>query len=164
MEATFAAFSKFGDSKSTGKELDNKKLSKLCKDTGIMGKLVTSTDVDICFSKHKPKGGRTITTKEFKALLEDLSVKRFPKLSPEERKAAMEKLVSDKGPQTAGTTKTAKGGATGRLTDTSKYTGSHKERFGADGKGKGLEGRADLADNSGYVGNYKGADTFDGTH
>ena len=42
--------------------------------------------------------------KEFKALLEDLSVKRFPKLSPEERKAAMEKLVSDKGPQTAGTT------------------------------------------------------------
>lgn len=54
MEATFAAFSKFGDSKSTGKEMDNKKLSKLCKDTGLMGKLVTSTDVDICFSKHKP--------------------------------------------------------------------------------------------------------------
>ena len=54
MEETFANFSKFGDSKSTGKELDNKKFSKLCKDTGIMGKLVTSTDVDICFSKHKP--------------------------------------------------------------------------------------------------------------
>ena len=54
MEETFANFSKFGDTKSTGKELDNKKFSKLCKDSGIMGKLVTSTDVDIIFSKYKP--------------------------------------------------------------------------------------------------------------
>ena len=50
------------------------------------------------------KGGRTITVKEFKAILEDLSAKRFPKLSPTERKAAMEELVSNKEPQTAGTT------------------------------------------------------------
>jgi hypothetical protein len=28
-----------------------------------------------------------------------------------------------------------------RLTDTSKYTGAHKARFGADGKGRGLAGR-----------------------
>jgi p25-alpha len=27
-----------------------------------------------------------------------------------------------------------------RLTDTSKYTGSHKERFDAEGKGRGREG------------------------
>lgn len=54
MEETFANFSKFGDTKSTGKELDNKKFSKLCKEAGIMGKLVTSTDVDIIFSKYKP--------------------------------------------------------------------------------------------------------------
>ena len=39
--------------------------------------------------------------------------------------------------------------------------GSHKERFGEDGKGKGIAGRADMVDNTGYVGNYKGADTFD---
>ena len=44
------------------------------------------------------------------------------------------------------------------------FPGSHKERFGEDGKGKGLEGRKDLADDSGYVGNYKGADTYDKTH
>ena len=42
--------------------------------------------------------------KEFKAILEDLSAKRFPKLSPTERKAAMEELVLNKEPQTAGTT------------------------------------------------------------
>ena len=30
---------------------------------------------------------------------------------------------------------------TARMTDTSKYTGTHKERFDADGKGKGADGR-----------------------
>ena len=48
-----------------------------------------------------------------------------------------------------------------RLTDTSKYTGSHKERFDASGKGKGIEGREDVADTSGYVTGYKEKDTYD---
>lgn len=47
------------------------------------------------------------------------------------------------------------------MTDSSKYTGSHKERFDESGKGKGAEGRVDKADTSGYVGNYKGEGTFD---
>ncbi len=51
-----------------------------------------------------------------------------------------------------------------KMTDTSNYTGSHKERFGEDGKGKGIEGREDRADNSGYVGNYKEAGTYDKKH
>ncbi len=49
---------------------------------------------------------------------------------------------------------------TSRLTDTSKYTGAHKERFDESGKGKGLEGRVDAANTSGYVGNYKGEGSF----
>jgi len=60
--------------------------------------------------------------------------------------------------------KTAKGGATARLTDVKGYTGSHKERFDADtGKGKGKEGRADVTRNTGYVGNYKNEGTYGGT-
>lgn len=51
--------------------------------------------------------------------------------------------------------------ATARLTDTSKYTGSHKERFDGEGKGKGKTGRVEEKDASGYVGNYKGAGTYD---
>lgn len=54
-----------------------------------------------------------------------------------------------------------KTGAVDRLTDTSKYTGSHKERFDESGKGKGKEGREDIADDSGYVGGYKNKDTYD---
>ncbi|XP_052791030.1 tubulin polymerization-promoting protein family member 2-like [Mya arenaria] len=75
-------------------------------------------------------------------------------------KADMCSCISGGGPQVKATKQSATGNV-GGLTDASKYTGAHKERFDADGKGKGIEGRADIADNSGYVGNYKGQDTFD---
>lgn len=52
-------------------------------------------------------------------------------------------------------------GAVERLTDTSKYTGSHKERFDESGKGKGKSGRENIVDTSGYVSAYKNAGTYD---
>ena len=56
-----------------------------------------------------------------------------------------------------------KEGAVDRLTDTSKYTGSHKQRFDQTGQGKGLEGRHDFDDkaSAGYVGGYKGQGKYD---
>jgi len=54
-----------------------------------------------------------------------------------------------------------KAGGVDRLTDTSKYTGAHKERFDESGKGKGAAGRTDTQQNTGYVGQYKGAGTYD---
>lgn len=51
-----------------------------------------------------------------------------------------------------------------RLTDPSKYTGSHKERFDQTGKGKGIAGRKDVVDNAGYVSGYTHKDTYDKTH
>ena len=49
------------------------------------------------------------------------------------------------------------------MTDAKLYTGSHKDRFDADtGKGKGKIGRADVAKNTGYVGNYKNEGTYGG--
>lgn len=50
--------------------------------------------------------------------------------------------------------------AVDRLTDTSKYTGTHKQRFDETGKGKGIAGRKDLPDTSGYVTGYQNKDTF----
>eukprot|EP01113_Clastostelium_recurvatum_P032364 TRINITY_DN4150_c0_g1_i1.p1 TRINITY_DN4150_c0_g1~~TRINITY_DN4150_c0_g1_i1.p1 ORF type:complete len:231 (-),score=71.51 TRINITY_DN4150_c0_g1_i1:50-682(-) len=46
-------------------------------------------------------------------------------------------------------------GVLDRLTDTSKYTGSHKERFDAEGKGKGKSGRMDLVPDDGYVASFR---------
>lgn len=51
-----------------------------------------------------------------------------------------------------------------RLTDPSKYTGSHKERFDEAGKGKGIAGRKNIVDSSGYVSGYQHKDTYDKTH
>ena len=43
--------------------------------------------------------------KEFEAILDDLSVKRFPKKeSPDEKKEAIRTLIAGKGPKTKGTT------------------------------------------------------------
>lgn len=56
--------------------------------------------------------------------------------------------------------KMAKTGAVDRLTNTSRYTGSHKERFDDSGKGKGREGREEIVENTGYVGAYKNAGTY----
>lgn len=51
-----------------------------------------------------------------------------------------------------------------RLTDVSKYTGSHKLRFDESGKGKGAAGRRDDADKSGYVSGYQNRDSYSKTH
>lgn len=50
--------------------------------------------------------------------------------------------------------------AVDRLTDTSKYTGTHKQRFDDSGKGKGISGRKDLVDESGYVTGYQNKDSY----
>lgn len=63
--------------------------------------------------------------------------------------------------------KTVSSDVVDRMTDTSKYTGSHKHRFDEEGKGKGLEGRDSIAKGKGmipgsvsgqtaYVSGYKG--------
>lgn len=57
--------------------------------------------------------------------------------------------------------KVSKTAAVDRLTDTSKYTGSHKERFDEAGKGRGRGGREELVENTGYVASYKNAGTYE---
>ncbi|XP_035678571.1 tubulin polymerization-promoting protein family member 3-like isoform X2 [Branchiostoma floridae] len=157
---SFKAFAIQGDTKATGKDMTNKNWAKMCKDCKVIdGKKVTGTDVDIVFSKVKDKSARTITLGQCKTALEELSAKRFPK--DDEGKNKTFALIAGKKPGTTGATKAVKAGGVDRLTDTSQYTGSHKERFDASGKGKGLEGREDRAENTGYVGAYKEAGTYD---
>ena len=60
--------------------------------------------------------------------------------------------------------KISKTGGVDKMTDASQYTGAHKERFDAEGKGKGIDGRADRVENKGYVGQYKGEGTYDKKH
>ncbi|XP_066484862.1 tubulin polymerization-promoting protein family member 2-like [Tiliqua scincoides] len=165
VEKAFRKFAVYGDTAATGNDMTGKNFSKMLKETGVMdGKFVTSTDVDIVFNKVKTKGARNITFGEFQLAIKELSAKRFKGKSPDEALEATNKLMEGKEPVSMGATKSITAGAVDRLTDTSKYTGSHKERFDESGKGKGIAGRADMVANSGYVGAYKGAGTYDKSH
>ncbi|NWJ10901.1 TPPP2 protein, partial [Crypturellus undulatus] len=165
VEEAFRKFATYGDTAASGNDMTGKNFSKMCKECGVMdGKAVTSTDVDIVFNKVKTKGARTITFAQFQQAMKELCGKRFKGKAPEEALEAVYGLLDGKEPGNVGVTKATTVGGVERLTDTSKYTGSHKERFDESGKGKGLAGREDLTDNSGYVGAYKGAGTYDKTH
>ncbi|XP_029008639.1 tubulin polymerization-promoting protein family member 2 [Betta splendens] len=162
VQASFHRFAVHGDTKATGKEMNGKNFAKLCKDCHIIdGKNVTTTDVDIVFSKVKVKSARVITFEQFAQAMAELAAKRFKGPSKEESLQQLYGLIIGKEPTNAGVTKVAKAAAVDRLTDASKYTGSHKERFDESGKGKGKAGREEIPDTSGYVSAYKGSGTYD---
>ncbi|XP_076868617.1 tubulin polymerization-promoting protein isoform X1 [Brachyhypopomus gauderio] len=162
LEEAFRRFAVHGDTRATGRDLHGKNWSKLCKDCGVIdGKLITLTDVDIVFSKVKNKSSRTITYNQFREALSELARKRFKDKSSEEAAEEVFKMVEGKSPIIAGVTRAVASPTVSRLTDTTKFTGSHKERFDETGRGKGKAGRVDMVDKSGYVSGYKHAGTYE---
>ncbi|CAL1604659.1 unnamed protein product [Knipowitschia caucasica] len=159
----FRRFAAHGDHKAAAaSEMPGQKWAKLCKDCKIIdGKHVTSTDTDIIFSKLIPKTSRGMSYADFRKALEMLAQKRFPDQSKEDALQSVHKLIEGKGPANAGVTKVDKTGAVDRLTDTSRYTGSHKERFDVSGRGRGRGGREDLVENTGYVSSYRHQGTYE---
>jgi len=146
-----------------GEAATSKDMTKWFTDAGAFGKKCCSNDLDIQFSKVKTKGKNTITLAQAKDLV-GLMAKSYAddkKLDAEAAKAKLIEKLSGATPKGHGTTGTSKTGGVSKMTDASKYTGSHKERFDASGKGKGIEGRSDKADNTGYVGAYKGQGSYD---
>uniref|UniRef100_H3DM30 Tubulin polymerization promoting protein n=1 Tax=Tetraodon nigroviridis TaxID=99883 RepID=H3DM30_TETNG len=162
LEEAFRRFAIHGDTRATGKEMHGKNWSKLCKDCGVIdGKSITLTDVDIVFSKVKKKSCRNITYDEFKTALAELARKKYKEKSGEEAEAEIFKLVEGKSPIISGVTRAVASPTVSRLTDTTKFTGSHKERFDSTGRGKGKAGREDIVDTSGYVSGYKHRGTYE---
>ncbi|XP_062255086.1 tubulin polymerization-promoting protein isoform X2 [Platichthys flesus] len=156
LEESFRRFAIHGDTRATGKELHGKNWSKLCKDCAVIdGKNITLTDVDIVFSKVKKKSCRTITFDEFKVALGELARKKYKEKTVEEAEAEVFKQIEGKAPVIAGVTRAVASPTVSRLTDPTKFTGSHKERFDGTGRGKGKAGRVDIVDTSGYVSGYK---------
>lgn len=154
LRAQFALFAKFGDCKNDGSTITLKNADKWFKQAGVIAKKITTTDTGIAFNKYKRK---TMDFDTFVCYLEEFK----SKMPAEEIK---EKLIDCGAPGTDGATRAVKTGGVDRLTDTSNYTGAHRERFDSEGRGRGREGREESRQNSGYVGNYKGKDTYDKTH
>jgi len=88
----FMAFSSFGAKEQAG-QLDGKLFAKLCKETGVIDKKCTATDVDLIFARAKPKGGRRLDWACFTEAAVMLAEKRFAKTWKDEGKeAAVKKL------------------------------------------------------------------------
>ncbi|XP_018376252.1 PREDICTED: TPPP family protein CG45057 isoform X1 [Trachymyrmex cornetzi] len=155
--ASFKAFSKFGDPKSDGKLITLSQSDKWMKQAKVIdGKKITTTDTGIYFKKHK---STKLGIEQYKTFLEELTKSKKVEL------AEIKKKMANCGPPgfTGGASGAGKAASTvDRLTDVTKYTGSHKQRFDETGKGKGIAGRKDVADTSGYVQGYQNKDTYKG--
>ncbi|XP_067643380.1 tubulin polymerization-promoting protein homolog isoform X1 [Eurosta solidaginis] len=156
LQDQFKAFSKFGDTKSDGKLITLSQSDKWMKQAKVIDKKITTTDTGIHFKKFK---SLKISYADYNKFLEDLAKTRNVELSEIKKK-----LANCGAPGVAQVSAGKAASAVERLTDPSKYTGSHKERFDASGKGKGMAGRKDLVDASGYVSGYQHKDTYDHAH
>uniref|UniRef100_A0A1Q3FPS1 Tubulin polymerization-promoting protein homolog n=1 Tax=Culex tarsalis TaxID=7177 RepID=A0A1Q3FPS1_CULTA len=152
----FKAFSKFGDTKSDGKHLTLSQSDKWMKQAKVIDKKITTTDTGIHFKKLK---SMKLSFEDYNKFLEDLAKTKKVELDEIKRK-----LANCGAPGIHNSTPGKAAETVARLTDTSKYTGSHKQRFDETGKGKGIAGRKDLPDGSGYVTGYGHKNTYDKTH
>lgn len=150
----FKSFSKFGDTKSDGKHITLSQSDKWMKQAKVIdGKKVTTTDTGIYFKKFK---SQKIGLEDYKKFLDELA--KAKKVDLAEMKS---KMASCGAPGLTGVqAQSAQAAAVERLTDPSRYTGSHRQRFDETGKGKGIAGRKDLPDGSGYVQGYTNKDTY----
>nr|XP_023021291.1 TPPP family protein CG45057-like [Leptinotarsa decemlineata]XP_023021292.1 TPPP family protein CG45057-like [Leptinotarsa decemlineata] len=152
-EDNFKVFAKFGDPKSDGKQITLSNSDKWMKQAKIIdGKKITTTDTGIYFKKLK---SLKVGIVQYKQFLEDLAKNK--KVEVEEM---MTKLTTCGPPGHHGVGPVKATSTVDRLTDSSKYTGTHKQRFDESGKGKGVAGRKNLTDDSGYVTGYQNKDTY----
>lgn len=57
-------------------EMDGKTFAKMAKDTKILDKVLTATDIDLIFAKVKDKTARKITVKQFHHAIEECAKKK----------------------------------------------------------------------------------------
>jgi len=138
LKEQFEAYGKFGDKTADGKTIKLSQSDKWFKQAKVIdGKTITTTDTGIAFrkiSKNSPKLSFTDWNKYLDEIAKNKKV---------DGNALKGKLVECGRPGFTGATKISQNSAMERLTDTSKYGGTHKQRFTPDGKGKGKEGRVD---------------------
>ncbi|XP_015786377.1 TPPP family protein CG45057 [Tetranychus urticae] len=145
-ESNFRSFAKFGDSKSTGEAITLSNSDKWFKQAKVIdGKKITTVDTGIYFKKIA-KTKKALNLKEYVKFLEEIAKNK--KIDVSEIK---QKLSSSGPPATTKTTTAACSAAVARLTDHTKYTGTHKQRFDETGKGRGKIGRVDPPKDTGYV-------------
>jgi len=157
--ATFESFAAFGSSRNlatgsttdlSGPTLDGPKFAKFARDAGLLGKSVTTTDIDIIFNQVKSKNARRIDFEQFQAALRLIAEKRYGKTkrSNEAYSDLVSQIIESGSRPLAKATTTSQSNITARMTDHTMYTGTHKNRFDDQGKGMGGAGRDTMAKTS----------------
>eukprot|EP00276_Gloeochaete_wittrockiana_P001128 CAMPEP_0184670590 /NCGR_PEP_ID=MMETSP0308-20130426/82837_1 /TAXON_ID=38269 /ORGANISM="Gloeochaete witrockiana, Strain SAG 46.84" /LENGTH=374 /DNA_ID=CAMNT_0027117383 /DNA_START=201 /DNA_END=1325 /DNA_ORIENTATION=- len=135
--------------------MTSKNFFKLCSDCKIITKSLDKTRADLIFAQVKPKGGHTINFPEFQN-----AILQIAKHKSQDVQEVIAQICYADGPS-SNATATSTGGVYAKLTDSSQYTGAHKERFNADGTGKGLAGRDSVAKGHGSANAYAGGNVQD---
>ena len=126
LKAVFLQYCRFGNKTNVG-EMDGATFTKFAKETELINKTCTKTDIELVFTRAKPRGGRKLNFENFQAALTLVAAKRFPKTFKEKSAAAATQMAVDaalksSGPKASGT----KAIATRFHDDKSTYTGAHK--------------------------------------
>jgi len=140
LKEQFEAFAKFGDKSADGKTIKLSQSDKWFKQAKVIQpKKVSTTDTGIAFrkiSKNAPK----LSFSDWNKYLDEIS-----KTKSIEGNEIRNELINCGKPGFSRATKVANTSALDRLTDSSRYGGTHKNRFAADGKGLGKEGRVEAS-------------------
>lgn len=138
LKEQFESYTKFGDKTADGKTIKLSQSDKWFKQAKVIdGKSITTTDTGIAFRKISKNSPR-LTFSDWNKYLDEIA-----KNKKTDANVLKGKLVECGKPGFTGATKIQQNSAMQRLTDTSKYGGTHKQRFTPDGKGKGKEGRVE---------------------
>ncbi|KAL5969037.1 Tubulin polymerization-promoting protein family member 3 [Taenia solium] len=166
LRSAFLAFCDFTKKGST--TCNDKTLKKICTDCKLYSKEMDANRVDIQFRRHIGNAKKDVDCADFVSFIEGALSEAYAsarKISKEEAIKQIKEKVAKGNPNLNNATQVVTMEAVDRLADVARYTGTHKERFDAEtGKGKGIAGREDLADNTGYVQGYKDKDTYDDKH
>ncbi|KAJ3379779.1 hypothetical protein HDU84_006415 [Entophlyctis sp. JEL0112] len=130
------------DNISGGSTMDGSKWAKFARDSGILDRRITSTEIDIVFNKVKAKTARRIGWDEFVEGVKMIAEKKYPDRHPQDAFTQImhDVCVKAEGP-IARATSVKNDAVLDRLTDVNGYTGTHKSRFDSNGRGLGLQGR-----------------------
>merc|ERR1712226_194443 len=124
LKSVFSSFSPSG-------YMDNREFMKLCKDSKLISKKVTTSEIDITFSRVKGLGSRRISYDDFL-----VAINSFAKLEGQALNSYYQKIQNSEGPKMNGT----KGWSTRLHDDRSTWTGVYAKGgptnvdFGTGGK------------------------------
>ncbi|UJR10550.1 hypothetical protein I4U23_014750 [Adineta vaga] len=170
LQKAFDRYSKFGKTQAqladhNGLRIGSAGIQKMMKDCSLIDTKYTSQLLDNDIARvlgkltiksnesttvHYPKGIKTFEIKGFKVLID-----RIAESKSVNHEEILAKINANEGPSLNHVTEVTNKDITDRMTDTTQYTGTHKERFDEEGHGKGKEGRSDDIISTGYVQGFK---------